>query len=163
MNILATLLSPRVIVATVVALLLAMGGRWCWEQGAKGVQAEWDADVAQRTAQALAASELARRREQELSRQVERTRGKYADQIKATRTVADAAGVGMRELQSAIAGPAAAASATATARADDAARARVVVGACAKTVQNMAALLDERNQQLIGLQEYVRATARPVP
>lgn len=146
-------------IAAAIALALFLSGVY-WKghtSGAKSVQAEWDADVAQRTAQALEASETARKREQELSRQVETQRGKYAEQIKNTRTVAAAAGVGMRELQSALAGPAAAASASATARADDAARARVVVGACAQTVQGLAALLDERNQQLVGLQDYVRA------
>lgn len=146
-------------IAAAIALALFLSGVY-WKghtSGAKSVQAEWDADVAQRTAQALEASETARKREQELSRQVETQRGKYAEQIKNTRTVAAAAGVGMRELQSALAGPAAAASASATARSDDAARARVVVGACAQTVQGLAALLDERNQQLVGLQEYVRA------
>ena len=146
-------------IAAAIALALFLSGVY-WKghtSGAKSVQAEWDADIAQRTAQALEASETARKREQELSRQVETQRGKYAEQIKNTRTVAAAAGVGMRELQSALAGPAAAASASATARSDDAARARVVVGACAQTVQGLAALLDERNQQLVGLQDYVRA------
>lgn len=149
-------------IAAAIALALFLSGVY-WKghtSGAKSVQAEWDADVAQRTAQALEASETARKREQELSRQVETQRGKYAEQIKNTRTVAAAAGVGMRELQSALAGPAAAASASATARADDAARARVVVGACAQTVQGLAALLDERNQQLVGLQAYVSAISK---
>lgn len=149
-------------IAAAIALAVFLAGVY-WKghtSGAKSVQAEWDADVAQRTAQALEASETARKREQELSRQVETQRGKYAEQIKNTRTVAAAAGVGMRELQSALAGPAAAASASATARADDAARARVVVGACAQTVQGLAALLDERNQQLVGLQAYVSAISK---
>ena len=149
-------------IAAAIALALFLSGVY-WKghtSGAKSVQAEWDADVAQRTAQALEASETARKREQELSRQVETQRGKYAEQIKNTRTVAAAAGVGMRELQSALAGPAAAASASATARSDDAARARVVVGACAQTVQGLAALLDERNQQLVGLQAYVSAISK---
>jgi hypothetical protein len=69
----------------------------------------------------------------------------------------------MRDLQQALAGPVAAASASATARADDAARARVVVSACAREVQAMAALLDERNQQLIALQAYVRDVALAKP
>ena len=149
-------------IAAAIALALFLSGVY-WKghtSGAKSVQAEWDADVAQRTAQALEASETARKREQELSRQVETQRGKYAEQIKNTRTVAAAAGVGMRELQSALAGPAAAASASATARSDDAARARVVVGACAQTVQGLAALLDEREQQLLGLQAYVSAISK---
>lgn len=93
-------------IAAAIALAVFLAGVY-WKghtSGAKSVQAEWDADVAQRTAQALEASE--------------------------------------------------------TARADDAARARVVVGACAQTVQGLAALLDERNQQLVGLQAYVSAISK---
>lgn len=150
-------LYARIAAAALVAVFLA-GTHWkAYKTGQDAITAEWQADIAQRTAQALEASEAARKVEQELTRQVETERGKYAQQLKNTRTVAAAAGVGMRELQAALAGPAAAASASATARADDAARARVVVSACAREVQAMAALLDERNQQLIGLQAYVKA------
>ena len=149
-------LYARIAAAAMVAVFLA-GTHWkAYRTGQDAITAEWQADIAQRTAQALEASEQARKREQELSHQVNAARGKYAEQLKNIRTVADAAGVGMRELQAALAGPASAASASATARADDAARARVVVGECAKVVQGMAALLDARNQQLIGLQEYIR-------
>jgi hypothetical protein len=150
----------RIAAALIVAAFLSAGAWKAYSMGKASVQAEWDLDVAARTAAALEASEKARKREQELSHQVNAARGKYAEQLKNIRTVADAAGVGMRELQAALAGPAAAASASATARADDAARARVVVGECAKVVQGMAALLDERNQQLIGLQEYIRTIHR---
>jgi len=153
-------LYSRIAAAVVIALALSAGAWKCYSAGKASVQAEWDADIAQRTAAALEASEAARKREQELSRQVEVTRGKYAEQIKATRTVADAAGVGMRDLQQALAAPAAAASASATARADDASRARIVVSACAREVQGMAALLDEREQQLIALQAYIRAISK---
>jgi hypothetical protein len=150
-------LYARLAAAALVAVFLA-GTHWkAYKTGQDAIAAEWQADIAARTAQALEASEQARAKEQELSRQVETERGKYAQQLKNTRTVATAAGVGMRELQQALAGPVAAASASATARADDAARARIVVSACAREVQAMAALLDERNQQLIGLQAYVKA------
>ena len=150
-------LYARLAAAAVVAVFL-MGTHWkAYKTGQDAITAEWQADIAARTAQALEASEAARKVEQELSRQVETERGKYAQQLKNTRTVAAAAGIGMRDLQQALAGPVAAASASATARADDAARARVVVSACAREVHAMAALLDERNQQLVGLQEYVKA------
>lgn len=154
------LLSPRLLIALAIAAALATSHFTAYRSGKATIRAEWQADVAARTAQALEASERARVKEQELSRQVETERGKYAQQLKNTRTVAAAAGVGMRDLQQALAGPAAAASASATARADDASRARIVVGACAREVQGMAALLDEREQQLIALQAYIR-TIRP--
>ena len=151
-------LYARLAAAAVVAVFLAASHWKAYRTGQDAITAEWQADIAQRTAQALEASEAARKVEQELSRQVETERRKYAQQLKNTRTVAAAAGIGMRDLQQALAGPVAAASASATARADDAARARIVVSACAREVQAMAALLDERNQQLVGLQDYVKAT-----
>jgi hypothetical protein len=147
----------RLAVGIAIAVALSAGAWKAYSMGYKARDAIAQVEEAQRTAQALEASEAARKVEQELTRQVETERGKYAQQLKNTRTVATAAGVGMRELQTALAGPVAAASASATARADDAARARIVVGACAREVQAMAALLDERNQQLIGLQAYVKA------
>jgi hypothetical protein len=153
---LLALLSPRVWIAVALALALAAGYWKAYHSGYKARDAIAQVEEAERTAAALEASEQARAKEQELTRQIETERGKYAQQLKNTRTVAAAAGVGMRELQAALA-PAAAASASATARADDAARARIVVGACAAEVQTMAAILDERNQQLIGLQAYVAA------
>lgn len=154
------LLSPRLLIALAIAAALATSHFTGYRSGKATIRAEWQADVAARTAQALEASERARVKEQELSRQVETERGKYAQQLKNTRTVAAAAGVGMRDLQQALAGPVAAASASATARADDASRARIVVSACAREVQGMAALLDEREQQLVALQAYVR-TIKP--
>lgn len=151
------LLSPRLWLAVALAVFLAGTHMAAYRSGKATVRVEWDRDIAERTAQALAASEKARAREAELSATVNTVRGQYAKQVQNVHTVAGAAADGMRELQAALAGPAAAASATATARADDASRARVVVGACAKTVQGLAALLDEREQLAIGLQEYIRA------
>jgi hypothetical protein len=156
-------LYSKLAAAIVLALFLA-GLYWRGHtQGYKARDAIAQVEEAQRTAQALEASEAARKVEQELSRQVETERQKYAQQLKNTRTVAAAAGIGMRDLQQALAGPVAAASASAAARADDAARARIVVSACAREVQAMAALLDERNQQLIALQAYVRDVALAKP
>ena len=151
------LLSPRLWLAVALAAFLAGTHLTAYRSGKAVVRAEWTADIAERTAAALAASEAARVKEKALSIQVEAVRGQYAKQTQNLHTVAAAAGVGLRDLQQALAGPAAAASATATARADDANRARVVVGACAKSVQSMAALLDEREQLVIGLQDYIRA------
>lgn len=150
-------LYARLAAAAVIAMALAAGAWKCYSAGKAAVRAEWQADIAERTAQALVASEKARAREQELSATINTVRGQYAKQVQNLHVVAGAAADGMRELQTALAGPAAAASASATARADDAARARLVVGRCAQTVQGLAALLDQREQQLIGLQGYVTA------
>lgn len=151
------LLSPRLWIAIVVAGILAASHFGAYRSGKATVRAEWDKDVAERTAAALQAEQKARAKEQILNAAVADARSRYAIQVKNVHSVAGAAADGMRQLQQALAGPAAAASATATARTDDAARARIVVGDCARVVQKMAAVLDEREQQLIGLQEYVKA------
>lgn len=164
MNILAAFLSPRVIGAIVVALLLAMGGRWCWEQGAKGVQAEWDADVAQRTAQALAASESARAKEQALQTKVGRIDRAYQDQKRATDHVARAAADGLRNLEAILTAPAVASSgAVATSGNHGAGSAeRELLGSCAAALAGMGKEADRMALKVLTLQKYVRATARPV-
>lgn len=92
-------------IAAAIALAVFLAGVY-WKghtTGAKSVQVEWDLDVAQRTAQALEASEAARKVEQELSAKVGRIDRAYQDQKRATQHVASAAAVGMRELETAIA------------------------------------------------------------
>lgn len=165
MNILAALLSPRVIVAIVVALVLAMGGRWCWVQGAKGVQAEWDADIAQRTSLALAASEAARKTEQELSAKVGRVDRAYQDQKRATATVAAAAADGLRNLEAILAAPAGASSSAVAASGNYGAGGleRELLGNCAAALTELGKQADRLEGKVVALQEYIKATARPGP
>lgn len=135
MTFLAAFFSPRVIVAIVVALALAMWGRWCYVQGAKGVQVEWDADQAQRTAQALAASEAARAAEQALQTKVQKVANAYQAE-KTRRAAADlAAADSLRKLQAALAaGASTGADPAAPARADDDPRSGIVAECAAALV-----------------------------
>ena len=135
MSILATFLSPRVIVAIAAALALAMGGRWCWVQGARGVQVEWDADLAKRTDQALAASEAARAADQSLLSKVQKV--SHAYQVEKTRRAAADLAVAdsLRRLQAALAaGAAPGADPAAPARADDDPRSGIVAECAAALV-----------------------------
>lgn len=154
MNILAAVLSPRVIGAVFAVLLLAMGGRWCYVQGAKGVQAEWDADIAQRTAQALAASEAARAAEQALQTQVRKVANAY--QVEKTRRAAAdlAAADSLRKLQAAIAaGASTGADPAAPARADDDPR-DSIIAECAAAIVTLDAAARKLADQTRALQGY---------
>lgn len=61
-------LYARVAAAAVIAVALAAGAWRCYSAGKAAVRAEWQADIAERTAQALAASETNRLRERAMQR-----------------------------------------------------------------------------------------------
>jgi hypothetical protein len=142
-----------------VALVLALLGGVYWRGytlGGKAVRLEWQADIQARTAAALQAEQAARNREAELQTKVGKVDRAYQDQKRATATVAAAAGVGLRHLEDAITRAGQPASdPSATSGIDGEARAREVVRKCAAAVRSMAEILDQREQQLIGLQSYV--------
>jgi hypothetical protein len=96
-------LYSKLAAAIVLALFLA-GLYWRGHtQGYKARDAIAQVEEAQRTAQALEASEAARKVEQELSAKVGRIDRAYQDQKRATQHVAAAVAVGMRELETALA------------------------------------------------------------
>ena len=88
----------RIVAALVLAAALSAGAWKAYSMGKASVQTEWDADVAQRTAQALEAEKAARAKEQELQTKVGRVDRAYQDQKRATATVAAAAADGLRNL-----------------------------------------------------------------
>lgn len=86
----------KAVAAIVIALALAA---LFWKGvtvGEKRVQAEWDADVARRTSEALAASEQARAKEQELQTKARKIDVAYQAE-KSRRAAADAAFAGLRD------------------------------------------------------------------
>jgi hypothetical protein len=154
MNVLAALLSPRVIALVAVALALAMGGRWCYVQGARAVQADWDADLAQRTVAALAASEAARAAELALQSKVRKVANDY--QVEKTRRAAAdlLAADSLRKLQAALAGGGApGADPAATARADDDPRPGIVAE-CAAALIGLDKEARRLASQTVALQGY---------
>lgn len=153
-------LYARLAAAAVVAVALAMSHWKAYRSGQDAITAEWQADIAQRTAEALEASEAARKRESELLTKVGRVDRAYQDQKRATATVAAAVAVGMRELETALTAPAGAASDTAVAATRDHGTGgleRELLGHCARTVQAMAGEAQRLQGKVVGLQEYIKA------
>jgi hypothetical protein len=88
-------------IAAVIAIGVFLAGIY-WRGHTQGYKARdliAQADIAQRTADALQASEQARKVEQELSAKVGRIDRAYQDQKRATATVASAAAVGLSNLE----------------------------------------------------------------
>lgn len=105
-------LYAKLAAVAVVAVFLA-GTHWkAYRSGQEGVRLEWQADIAQRTADALQAEQAARAKEQELTAKVGKVERAYQDQKRATAHVAAAAGVGLRNLESALSRQSASSAAT---------------------------------------------------
>ena len=134
------LLSPRLWLAVAVAAMLAASHFGAYRSGKGNVRAEWDRDIAQRTAQALAASEAARKRESELQTKVGRVDRAYQDQKRATANLAVAASDGLRNLEAILAAPAVASSDAVASSRDHGTGGleRELLGACANSILAMA-------------------------
>ena len=146
-------LYARLAAAAVVAVFL-MGTHWkAYSSGKAAITAEWQADIAQRTAEALAASEQARKVEQELSRKVRDVTTSYHAARKNTDHVAAAAAVGMRELQAILAKPIAGASDTATASGVDDPR-DGIIARCAVALVGVDAAYRKLADKNHALQDY---------
>ena len=148
-------------IAALVVLLLAFAaaGWKGYALGERHVQAQWDADIAQRTAQALAASEAARKREQDLNAAVADARGKYAKSVQNVHVVAAAAADGLRNLETILAAPATASSSAVASSGTNGAGGleRQLLGQCAKALAGMGAEADRLAAKIVALQDYVRA------
>lgn len=152
----------RIAAALIVAVFLA-GTHWkAYTKGQDAITAEWDKDIAQRTAAALEASEKARKVEQELSAKVRKVSDDFQNQKRATQHVAAAVAVGMRELETALTAPAAASSdAVATTRDHGTGGLeRELLGHCARTVQAMAGEAQRLQGKVVSLQAYIRETQK---
>lgn len=142
----------------VVALLggLYLLGR---TQGREAERAEW---VKHTTAAALQASEAARIKEQERLRASEIIERNHMATVEKLRAAAGGARGELDRLRLALAErDRAGRDAAAAGRADDAARERELLGACAAEYQSMARDADELAARLSGLQSYVRQVVRP--
>jgi hypothetical protein len=150
------LLSPRVWLAVVIAIALA-GSHWkAYHSGGKAVQAEWDAQTLATTQAALAADIANRAKEADLQTKVRKVSNDYAKEKAAHVATVAASADGLRSLQTTI-DSAAATDSTCTSRIDDLARTRLVVGQCAKALQELADIADTGEARLSGLQDYVRS------
>jgi len=152
-------LYARLAAAAVVAVFL-MGTHWkAYRTGQDAITAEWQADIAQRTAAALEASEKARKVEQELSAKVGRIDRAYQNQKRATASAVAAASVGVRDFEAVLAAPAAASSDAAPSCRTNGSSSieRELLGQCAAALAGMGAEADRLAGRVLGLQDYVKA------
>lgn len=153
------LLNPRTLIAVVLAAVLGFTHYLSYKAGASAIRAEWNAQTTMLAQETLKQSEAARAKEQDLQAKVRKVSNDL--QIEKNRRAADAANAddGLRQLQATIDSAASGDSAT-TIGVDDLARARIVVGQCAKALTELAAVADSTEARLIGLQEYVRSVVK---
>ena len=113
-------------------------------------------------AQQIAVAESrAREAEQLMAQGARKAAETYAKQIAKVRSDATGARNELDRLRDALGTPRdAAQDAVAAAGADDAGRARIVVGRCSATLQTMAAAFDVCEARLTGLQEWASAVAK---
>lgn len=145
-------------VGAAVAVALAMAGShwWAYSKGKHQVHLQWDADIAQRTADALAAEQTARATEQALNDKVRKATHDYTAE-KSRRAVADrAAADSVRRLEAALAGSGAPSPDPATpARADDDPR-NGIIAECAAALGQVDRAYRALAGQIAALQGYTR-------
>lgn len=147
------LLTPRFWIGLALAALLAFTHAFVYRAGRAAVRAQWDADIAVRTTDALVAEHAARAKEQDLIAKNQKVTNDYNAEKK--RRAADAAvSAGrVRDLEAALADPAGTSAATEPGNYGDPRSA--IIAQCAGTV----AVLDDAVKRLAGqttaLQRYI--------
>jgi DNA anti-recombination protein RmuC len=138
----------------------ALAGLQTWRL--HSLQTERAEEKAQLEADRADAEARARQTEQLMADGARKAADNYAKQINRVRTDADASRTELERLRDTIGVPSrdAAQDAAAAAGADDATRARIVVGQCAATLQAMAATADQCEARLSGLQDWARAVSK---
>jgi hypothetical protein len=152
-------LYARLAVAAAIALALAASHWKAYTKGRDVVRAEWALDAAERTQAALAASEAARKVEQDLQTKVGRVDRAYQEQKRATAHVAAAAADGLRNLEAILTAPATASSNAVASAGNHGAGGveRELLGQCAAALAGMGKEADRLAGKVLTLQEYVKA------
>jgi Bacteriophage Rz lysis protein len=120
--------------------------------------AQKEAAIATATA---AAEREARTREAEMADAVRKASDVYAQNLKRAQAGAASARTDLERLRDAAGSPRdAAQDSAAAAGADDAARARLLLGSCGKALTELAEIADAAETKLIGLQDYVRGLSK---
>jgi Flp pilus assembly protein TadB len=146
-------LYARLAVAAAIALALAAGFWKAYHSGYKAREAIAQVEEAQRTAQALEASEAARKVEQELTAKVGKVDRAYQEQKRATAHVAAAAADGLRNLEAILTAPATASSgAVASSGVDDPRDG--IIAECAGNAVKMDAIARRLQDKTNALQDY---------
>jgi hypothetical protein len=157
-------LYARLAVAAAIGLALAASHYRAYTKGGDAVRAEWALDAAERTQAALAASEAARKVEQDLQTKVGRVDRAYQESKRATQHVARAAADGLRNLETLLAAPATASSGAVASSGNHGVGSpeRELLGSCAASLAGMGKEADRLALKVLTLQEYIRAI-QPAP
>ena len=153
------LMNPRLWLAVALAVALAASHGFAYKTGRATVRAEWDKDIAERTAQALKAEQDARAKEQALQTAKQKVEVNYAAQKKRDAVALSHAQSELDQLRvtlSAVSSSTGQDTGT-TARTDGAGRLeRELLGNCAQSLTELAREADRLETKLVGLQGYVR-------
>ena len=141
--------------AIVVGLALAAGGGFIG--GARWVTSSWNAERLERAEADLEAQRLARRADAARTTRTTEAINAHDRAARAARASAAAAGDELGRLRDALAAAGTPVDPEAARVADDAARARFVVGQCARALATVAQAADACDAQLTGLQQWVKA------
>lgn len=155
------LLSPRLWLALGLALLLAASHGFAYKSGRAAVRSAWDADIAARSLQALAASESARAKEQELQTKVQKVSADYVKQKKANAVLAASLDDSLQQLQAAIDSPAGSGTSRPAGANGVGGPERELLGHCAKALSDLAKEADRLEGKVVGLQGYVKQACSP--
>lgn len=148
----------RALGVALLAAIVALGVQTWRITSLKADAAERERGIAEQLA---VAEKRAREAEQLMAEGARKAAESYAKQIARVRTDADSARGELERLRDALGTPGdAAQDAAAAARADDATRARTVVGQCAGTLQTLAAVADQCEARLSALQDWAKAVTK---
>ena len=153
------LLNFRALAWIALAVALAISHGMAYKTGRAMVRAEWDKDIAERTAFALKAEQDARAKEQALQTAKQKVEVNYAAQKKRDAVALSNAQSELDQLRVTLAAVSSSAGqdTSPTARTDGAGRLeRELLGHCAQSLTDLAREADRLETKLVGLQGYVR-------
>ena len=150
-------------IAAVLAVVIAIAGA-AWKlhhtgvvSGRAEIQAQWDADIALRTAAVLKASEAARAKEQVLQTKVAKVSNDYAKSQKAHAVAVAATNDELRQLQAVLARPDQSGTDSTASTVDHGTGGlvRELLGQCAETVVQLEVTDDRLEGKTVSLQGYI--------
>jgi len=153
------LFSPRLWLAVALAVALAASHGFAYKTGKGVVRADWDRDIAERTAAALKAEQDARAKESALVAAKQKVEVQYAAQKKRDAVAIAGAQSELDGLRNALAArdSQAGTNTTPIAGIDGAPRLeRQLLGQCATALTQLAETADGLETRIVGLQGYVR-------
>lgn len=154
-----TLLNPRLWIAAVLAAVLAVSHFSAYRAGSASVRQKWDAQITMQAQATLKASEAARTQEQLTATKLRKANDDL--QIEKKRRAADAvaAADGLRDFRATLYGIAPGNPARPAGTLGTGGLERDLFADCAKAITDLGHEADRLAGKVVGLQDYVRATA----